>query len=274
ADRRAARRRSVAVVEEIGQRPGERPALRDRGMLRALALAVRLTEDAHARERQHLEAAFGDVLLAELADPIGARVDPRQRLLDRLELSTIAVGEEKSQLSLAIVGRGVVDVRRFGAGRLAARRDFGLHGLHGVRTHRFESRARPLKEMGLHADRVRANGVPAGRGSAYGPSRGSRALSLVALSDGDRSDLTGGRSVAARAQCGMSHGNTAHAALPWSGWWGTSGSSTRRPRCRSRRSGPGSRRIRTASSVRAPRRPSSTTTRSSTGISPPSRRRW
>src|SRR5439155_27227669 len=100
-----------------------------------LLLPLGLAADAEAGEGQGLESALGDVRLTALAHTVGAVLDARERVVDRLELVAITVGEDQVGLAVARVAREVVGVHALVLAQLAALVQLGLHGPQELRTH-------------------------------------------------------------------------------------------------------------------------------------------
>jgi hypothetical protein len=72
-------------------------------ILLRFGLPVGLTLHAEPGKRHRLQPPLGDLLLAALADPVGAVLDPIERILDRLQLPAVAVREDEVDLALALL---------------------------------------------------------------------------------------------------------------------------------------------------------------------------
>src|SRR5277367_2941077 len=75
-----------------------------------LALLVLLTVAAQTRKRHRFEPLLGDLQSARLAHAVAAVVEPRERVVDLLELDAFAVRQDDVDLAIALLGRKVVGV--------------------------------------------------------------------------------------------------------------------------------------------------------------------
>src|SRR5205085_9886093 len=117
-----------------------------------------------------LEASLGDFLLAALADAVGAFLDAVERVLDRLELAAVAVGEDEVDLALALLAGEIVRVHALVLGRLTALfqillnlgQELALHGFECFASGFQEGFAHGLLERGrmVRADTPRVNSRP------------------------------------------------------------------------------------------------------------------
>ena len=110
------------------------------------------------REGERFEPTLGDVGLAALADAVRALVDAGERVVDRLQLVAIAVGQDEVDLAITCIAREVVGVHPLVLGLVAPLVKLVLHVLQELRPHGLEGFAGLLEECFSHTGRRNLGG--------------------------------------------------------------------------------------------------------------------